>query len=139
MAKRESTKKVLELTCFKGRTLQDGDVVQVHYNLHEGGFTIKNKKSGLVVAYAPYVNLLDVVTRVRPSGREKVLLEKKKNVHAIIEGTFTLASIDLTNAKPLVYNPYLYESFVDGDTKEKVLCANRVQCVGKAALYIPTL
>ena len=128
-------KSVTEFTPYRNRTLEEGEKVEVHYNLHEGGFSITSVKSGLVVARAPYVNLVDVRTRVRQSGRERVIKEQSKNVHAHIIGYFTSSNLDMINANRMTYDPYKYDSFVDKDTKEKVLEAKYVKCIGKSALY----
>jgi hypothetical protein len=61
-----------------------GERVMVYYNLHKQTFSIQ--KSGIVFFHADYVKLQDVEFRVRKGGREKVNLEKRKNVHAFVIG-----------------------------------------------------
>ena len=61
---------------------------------------------------------------VREKGRQKVLEEGRKNVHAFVRGT--LSDIDIFNQeclsmpKEVTYNPYKYDSFVDGSTYQPV-------------------
>ena len=63
--------------------------------------------------------------KVNKKGRERVLREKRKNVHAGISGYlsqkfFSDAWDDITEKEltEITYNPYKYESFVDKDTKK---------------------
>ena len=136
MAKKKQT--ITELTIFKKederRTLNEGDKVKVYYNLHLNCYSIK--KGSLVVAHAPCVYLQGVTTNINEKGRQKVIEKKKKNVHAYIIGNFTYQSFNTEGFNQMVYNPYLYSSFVDGDTKEKVEKANKALCINKKAYYI---
>jgi hypothetical protein len=131
-------KPITELTMFKQederRTLNEGDKVKAYYNLHLHCYSIK--KGSLVVAHAPYVYLNNVTTKVNEKGRQKVIEKKKKNVHAYIIGKITLKSFDTEHFNTLIYSPYVYSSFVDGDTKEKVERADKVLCIDKKAHYI---
>jgi hypothetical protein len=129
-------KKVEVLTSFMGRELSEGDLVEVHYNLHEGGFSITNVESGLVVARAPYVYLTNVTTKVSEKSRQRVIREGSKNVHAKIVGNYTKQELDMSGARVLTYNPYKYETFVDKETEQSVLQAIRAKCVEKGALYV---
>ena len=134
-------KKVEELTIYMDRKLFEGEKVEVHYNLHEGGFSItsvddRSEFKGLVVARAPYVNLLNVTTKVSDKRRQKVIEKKSKNVHAKIVGNYTSEDLDMGGARWMTYNPYKYETFVDKENEEPVLQASRVKCIGKSALYI---
>jgi hypothetical protein len=63
---------------------------------------------------------------VRQSGRERVLREGRKNVHALVRGDATF--FHYTNRPTLdtlTYNPYKYASFVDKQTEEPVYKASR--------------
>jgi len=129
-------KKVEVLTAFMDRELNEGDLVEVHYNLHEGGFSITNVKSGLVVARAPYVHLINVRTKVSEKSRQRVIEKGSKNVHAKIVGIYTKQELDMSGARVMTYNPYKYETFVDKETEQPVLQAIQVKCVEKSALYV---
>lgn len=97
--------------------------VQVYKNLHKGCWSVRSKKTGLVIGHYDQLYLTDCTMVVRPGGRDRVLREKKKNVHAFIEGEF-LHPKDLkdrvVDLRPLYYNPYKFDSFVDGISEGKV-------------------
>jgi hypothetical protein len=61
-------------------------------------------------------------------GREKVLKEKRKNVHAYVKGYLQDAENVNTDKFPteVTYNPYKYETFVDKDTESFVYYADEV-------------
>ena len=59
--------------------------VYVYFNLHKRCFSVKaleGQAKGLVIAYANDVVLFDPVFKVSKAGRDRVLRERKKNVHA---------------------------------------------------------
>ena len=69
--------------------------IEVYWNLHKEMFSVRHK--GKVIAHVACINVKDAKFVVQKAGRERVLREKKKNVHAFIRGTAAvLASI--TNA-----------------------------------------
>ena len=71
-------------------------IVQVYRNLHNRLLSIQDAKTGLVIGHATTVDLKDASFIVREAGRQRVLKEKKKNVHAFVKGTLT----DVINFKP---------------------------------------
>jgi hypothetical protein len=104
---------IIMLTSVKGRQLLIGQKVKVYFNLHKQCFSIKDIKTGLVVAHASELTLRDCSFKVSESGRQRVLREKRKNVHAYVVGTFVwdMAQTNLDNHA--LYNPYKYSSFVN--------------------------
>ncbi len=90
--------------------------VFVYKNLHKNCWSLK--QDGLVKAHAHDVSLFDCSFRVNQKGREKVLEEKRKNVHAGVSGYIDLqwdkedVSREGSRAKLAMYNPYKYSSFV---------------------------
>lgn len=101
--------------------------VFVYYNLHRKLWSVKaleGENKGRVIAHSHYVLLADATGKVSEAGRQRVLREKRKNVHAGITGT--LAGLDAEALRGLgdithgqrgwfsqiTYNPYKYESFV---------------------------
>lgn len=101
--------------------------VFVYYNLHRRVFSVKSLEGpnrGRVVAHRDAVSLTDVVFRVSEAGRQRVLIERCKNVHAGVVGQWTdvLAPIE---GQAVTYNPYLYSTFVNRDTLEPVLTASQ--------------
>ena len=116
-----------------GRTVSTGQKVMVYRNLHNGLWSIKDVKSDLVLGYAEEVTLKGLpksnnkkarrTFHVIESGRQKVLKEKKKNVHAYVIGyleNFTYEALD----KVVYYNPYKVSQFVAEGTP--IYDANRV-------------
>ena len=96
--------------------------VEVYYNLHKNVFSVRHK--GKVIAWGNRVTIENPEYVVREKGRQKVLEEGRKNVHAFVRGT--LSDIDIFNQeclslpKEVTYNPYKYDSFVDGNTYQPV-------------------
>lgn len=98
--------------------------VFVYYNLHKKLWSIKAKEGpdkSRVIAHSETVYLTHCKMKVSSKGRHRVLKEKRKNVHAGIEGR--LVSIKhspagiylpeyLKTGQKIAYNPYKYETFV---------------------------
>jgi hypothetical protein len=99
--------------------------VEVYYNLHKKCFSIRHK--GIVISHANTVKLADVTFVVRKAGRERVLREKKKNVHAFVRGNLlppdNVAKNLFSTAR---YNPYMRDSFFDASTYDPLHKADMV-------------
>ena len=120
--------------------------VFVYYNLHKACWSIKcvdpdYKHNGLVIAHASEVVLREALGSVSRAGRERVLREQRKNVHAGICGhleafTGTKRLPFWTNgqgSKPvsaywkvidrctqrITYNPYKHTRFVHADDETR--------------------
>ena len=90
--------------------------VRVYRNLHTGTLSmqgyIPEKKGWRVIGHPEVVTLENVKFVVREAGRLRVLKEKRKNVHAWVEGD--LVGHSLINFREAAkYNPYKYEFWVD--------------------------
>jgi len=98
-----------------------GKKVRVYFNLHKKVYSVQDRKTGLVIAHVDTLSLKDVKYNVREGGRQKVLKEKRKNVHAFIEGTIC-CPVELSTGEffGVTYNPYKYDSFVDRVDQKKV-------------------
>lgn len=95
-----------------GRIIEKGQEVLIYRNLHRGCWSIKDAKSKLVLGYCMDVQLKDVTTKVSEAGRQKVIREKKKNVHAFIKGK--IVGFDKgKHKKTAYYNPYKTKTFLD--------------------------
>ena len=110
--------------------------VQVYYNLHKKCLSIRHK--GKVIEHAQEVTLTDARFHVQQAGRERVLKQKRKNVHAYISGKlkesfwFIQAPKYVWTAKQHVtYNPYKHKSFVNKKTLKPVTSAEVVHISGK--------
>ena len=87
-----------------------GRPVEVYRNLHKQCWSVRQ---GTVKFHSDHLYLRDAQFKVSAAGRERVLREKRKNVHAVVKG-FVAAPvggewIDVT------YNPYLYSTFVSAE------------------------
>ena len=93
-----------------------------YFNLHKFLFSVRNKKTRLVEHHSDTVILKNCKFKVSQKGRERVLKEKIKNVHAGVEGVLCgfQNRHNLTDFTELTYNPYKYNSFVIKKTKEPV-------------------
>ena len=95
--------------------------VEVYFNLHKKLFSVRDCKTGRVVHHTQRIWIEDPVFVVRKAGRERVLREKKKNVHAFVRGTWFKVQSDFDVSRlidhqacsdEVTYNPYKYGSFV---------------------------
>jgi hypothetical protein len=111
-----------------------GKKVMVYYNLHKHTFSVTYKDR--LISHSDYVKLSDVEFRVRQGGRDRVLKDKKKNVHSFVIGTLmdyckypceNLPSEPNNNI--VTYNPYKYNSYVMKDTEEPVYRAGEVEMI----------
>ena len=87
-------------------------------------WSVKDLKTGLVVAHVEAIHLTDATFKVSERGRQRVLNTKQKNVHAGVIGRPT-AEPSPGKAEAL-YNPYKYRSFVDQHTGDPLLSAEAV-------------
>tara|TARA_Y100001938_G_scaffold95504_1_gene130792 strand:- start:94 stop:471 length:378 start_codon:yes stop_codon:yes gene_type:complete len=92
--------------------------VFVYKNLHKDCWSVK--QDGLVKAHADKLEMWDCSFRVNQKGREKVLKEKRKNVHAGILGRIDDIGGTIMIGTEVTYNPYKYNSFVDKNTESPV-------------------
>lgn len=70
--------------------------------------------------------------RVRESGRQKVLKEQRKNVHAFVIGTIVpIDEVKDRVSRSVYYNPYKTETFVFADTKEPIHTAEQAWLYSK--------
>jgi len=105
------------------------DKVDVYWNINKGCFSVKDCKTNRVTMYTDAIEISDAQFIVRRAGRERVLREQQKNVHAFVRGYITTnkakrtPSVEIREAK---YNPYKNESFVDKHTDEPVHAASVV-------------
>ena len=80
----------------------------VYYNLHQKLFSCKNWNTKLVDIYTEGVILSNAVFKVSEAGRQRVLKEQKKNVHAGVLGTvkelFSCMFFDENNWIEVTYN-----------------------------------
>ena len=93
--------------------------VDVYWNLHKNTYSVRHK--GKVVSHVPCIRLANVQWIVQPAGRQRVLRDRRKNVHAFARGTW-LTNDDiirhlndsraLTKPVHVMYDPYRFKTFV---------------------------
>jgi hypothetical protein len=74
-------------------------------------------KRGRVIGHAAWFILAEVKGIVSQAGRERVLKNKRKNVHAFLEGVLMDYGVDspereIMSDKEIIYNPYKYDQFM---------------------------
>jgi len=111
-------------------------MVQVYRNLryrHKTIWSVRSKKSRLVVARLTVVAVKAAQFKVSEKGRSRVLKEKRKNVHAFVEGSWIRDKNSLDNLlmlkkqgkmKQVSYNPYKGGNFVEKSTGKAVADAS---------------
>ena len=101
------------MTPYKGRTLDPTRPVRVYRNLHSrlgDGRRWSIRQGPHVVAHADNLHLVDVRFVVSKKGRQRVLEEGRKNVHAFAEGLLVEYDKFLTSVlwSKYVFNPIGY-------------------------------
>lgn len=89
--------------------------VFVYKNLHKGCYSVRDEATKRVILHTNRVLVKNAKLVVQQGGRQKVLNERRKNVHAGIRGELVdnakskLGELEWT---PVTYNPYKHKSFV---------------------------
>lgn len=128
---------MLDYQSYKGRPINVNKKVMVYKNLHNGMFSVK--QGGLVVAHVDSIMLSPAVFNVNQAGRQRVLIEKKKNVHAYVIGYVEGVNIDVEvgGMIPVSYNPYKFKHFYIKSTEEPVSSLScSVFCSTSKGLYL---
>ncbi len=108
----------MNITPFKNRAVDYTQPVKIYRNLHKPGVVYSVQQNGLVVGYASKLSLCGCEFLVSEAGRQRVIAEKRKNVHAFITGTLLHNMLnDGIATTPVGYNPYFMGSFfIKNDT-----------------------
>ena len=112
------TLKTLKKACPKIKSCQNTFVmeIKVYYNLHKRRLSIQEKVDGVwrVTRHAEQCILKNAKFKVSEAGRQRVLKEQRKNVHAVILGEelhqITYSKVPNTS---VTYNPYKAKTFID--------------------------
>lgn len=89
--------------------------VFVYFNLHKKCWSVKaleGERKGRVIRHTNELTLRDVTFKVSEAGRQRVLREQRKNVHAGAVGTLC-DPIPRENWERVSYNPYKAGHFSD--------------------------
>ena len=128
--------------------------VYIYWNLHKHLFSVKDTRSGIVVAHSIQAVIKDATFAVSQAGRARVLRERRKNVHAGVRGELVFEqtkgrgvepftkleryNLDMRGWTRITYNPYKYDSFVTAKGEHPVAGADEVRLVirdGRARIY----
>lgn len=96
--------------------------VRVYRNLTRKCLSVQTmtKKGWRVTRYVQSIYLKDATFKVSEAGRQRVLKQKRKNVHAIVEGQET-EPFEASTSK-VSYNPYTSSYFfLKDDPSKKIL------------------
>ena len=89
--------------------------VRIYYNFHKKLFSVQEKVNGSwkVVEHTNEIFLRNATFKVSEAGRQRVLKEKRKNVHAFILGErFPFVPKSLVYRDEISYNPYKASNFM---------------------------
>ena len=130
--------------------------VDVYRNLHKKCMSVKSRETGskyhpaygIVIIHSTEMLLHDCQFVVREKGRQKVILSKRKNVHAFVRGvlksgnwcsipsaglvnpatgrTYDFRDLTLDKWVEVTYNPYMFETFVVRSTGQPIMKAEKV-------------
>lgn len=104
---------------------------RLYRNLHKGCFSIQEyipKKGYRVINHISDGYILNNCSfRVYQSGREKVLRDKQKNVHAYVEFESYSPGLQIITDEQPYYNPYKCNSFVSNKTLEPLNVISQLQ------------
>lgn len=93
--------------------------VFVYFNLHKKLWSVRameGEQRGRVIAHCDEIWLANAQTKVSEAGRQRVLRERRKNVHAGIVGEWCEAHENFVG-RSITYDPYRFSSFVFRDTE----------------------
>ena len=87
----------------------------IYRNLHHGqAFSIRER--GRVIERPTDFVAYNVRFKVGEAGRQRVLRERQKNVHAfVVAERYSIAAVIIDDLMPVTYNPYEHDSFMCGD------------------------
>jgi hypothetical protein len=93
-------------------------IVFVYFILHKRVFSVKaleGAEKGRVIGHRTSLAIYSPTFKVSEAGRQRVVRERRKNVHAGVVGFLTAPydwTKELVEWTPVLYNPYVFSSFV---------------------------
>lgn len=97
--------------------------VEVYFNLHRKCFSVRARDGadrGKVIAHVRGIVLRDVAFKVSEAGRQRVLRERRKNVHATVRGVVTSGGTVRRSMRGVTYNPFVAGHFTERATGARV-------------------
>lgn len=115
--------------------------VRIYRNLHKKLYSVQEKVNGRwkVVEHTNDINLINVTFKVSEAGRQRVIKEKRKNVHAVMIGErFPFIPKSFVYLDEITYNPYKSPYFMVKSEDKPLDKAKYVQIIGgKVIAMIP--
>ena len=110
--------------------------IRVYFNLHKKMLSVQEKVNGSwkVVDYVEQIWLGDATFKVSEAGRQRVLKQKRKNVHAFVQGIVNNI-ITIASDRKICYNPYKAGHFFYCSNGREIKKAVAVR-VGLDGVYI---
>jgi FMN-dependent NADH-azoreductase len=90
-------------------------IVRVYFNLHKRRFSVltKQEKGWRLAQHTDHITLHDITFKVSEAGRQRVLREKRENVHAYVQGTVGfMGGSEAVEMSAVNYNPYKASTFM---------------------------
>jgi len=100
--------------------------VFVYWNSHKNCWSLRDVKTRKVVQHLPSLILYSCKFKVSERGRQRVIKERKKFVHAGVEGFLWAEKFDRPEGPPFTphfrvrYNPYETPQFVRGEAQTPI-------------------
>lgn len=120
--------------------LKSGQSVRIAYHAVKRCFSIRDAKTRKVIGYTDRIVLRNVCFLVSQAGRERVLKERVKHIHAYVLGLFEQDLQQLSRENEgcddeAYYNPYNTVCFINKSTKEQLTYAELVICEQHRVYY----
>lgn len=112
--------------------------VFVYFNLHKKVWSVKaleGEFKGRVIRHTTSFTVTDCKFKVSEAGRQRVLRDKRKNVHAGIVGQWAGECEALPEWDAVSYNPYTGRTFYDTLDKGEVHSSPIVCGYGRKVVY----
>lgn len=107
--------------------------VFVYFNLHRKCWSVKaleGPSKGRVIRHTEDIILSNCTFKVSEAGRQRVLKERRKNVHAGVVGTILNPDAlvgTICDIVPVTYNPYKFSTFVTKPDDKPIYAADVVR------------
>lgn len=106
--------------------------VFIYWNFNKKLWSIRSMETGRVIDRRTHACITDCTFKVSAAGRQRVLRDRRKNVHAGVVGMLTTVDAEMPTT-PVSYNPYKYETFINKINLEPVK-ESRLVCFGPNGL-----
>lgn len=111
--------RAIPITQIQGLLIMGSKLVDVYWNLHKCKYSLRDVYTGKVFDHRRSLVLKDAQFQVQKGGRQRVLREGKKNVHAFVRGEYysstplqMVLDADQHYYREVTYDPYIHETFV---------------------------